>query len=270
MNHHFRCTPRLVSLALALATASVACGHEDDGASAVGSTSLTSAEVVAGAPPADPVTFGNDLVCQMPAGGAVDAMQAAPPPEAPMVMPADVVLGARPSRVAKRAADTGNVDLAASDTSLDEAIKTAVDDGPRQDATQVTTTSAWVPAPGPRTPPANMAAPARVAFANGLPDGYQLERVRMLVDGAPAYDSPIAGAVQLTPGDHAVQVIADYRLKDSLFTYVDGYRVEIQTTEYVPTSGFPIDFVATALPKGGVTTPMSQRATLAWRSFAAH
>jgi hypothetical protein len=64
-------------------------------------------------------------------------------------------------------------------------------------------------------------------------------------------------------------VIADYRLRDPLFTYVNDYRLEIRSTEIIPPSRVPTDFVASALPRGTATTPMSKRAGLTWGAFAA-
>jgi hypothetical protein len=86
----------------------------------------------------------------------------------------------------------------------------------------------------------------------------------MLVDGVPFYDAPNGGALQVPPGDHTVEVIADYRLSDPIFTYVDSYRIELKTTGVVPASNTPTSFVTSAVPSGGVTSPLSKRATLTW------
>ena len=112
--------------------------------------------------------------------------------------------------------------------------------------------------------PAPAAAPASVLFDNRLPGDYRLERVRMSVDGVLSYDAPSVGAMRLPPGDHLIEVIADYRLHDPVFSYVDGYRVELRTTGVVPASNSSSSFVAVAVPSGGVTTPDEKRATLAW------
>jgi hypothetical protein len=128
----------------------------------------------------------------------------------------------------------------------------------------VTTTSGTVDAP-----PGAAPAPARVAFENRLPATYELVRVRMLVDRILSYDGLTAGALQVPSGDHAVQVIADYRLHDPVFSYVDGYRVQLETTGLVPESAVPETFVVTAVPRGGVTTPMGRRATLLWQKASA-
>ena len=110
-------------------------------------------------------------------------------------------------------------------------------------------------------------APARVVFENRLPSSYALERVRVAVDGATAYDARTPGSVWIPPGPHVVQVIASFRLNDPVLTYVRDYRTEIQSTERVPASATPLAVVATAQPKGGVTAPMNERTGVAWRSF---
>ena len=141
----------------------------------------------------------------------------------------------------------------------------AVNEGDRaapvkpEPADSVVATSAAAP-----TPPAPAAATASVLFDNRLPDGYRLERVRMSVDGVLSYDAPSVGAMPVPPGNHLVEVIADYRLHDPVFSYVDGYRIELRTTGVVPASNSSSSFVAVAVPSGGATTPVEKRATLAW------
>jgi hypothetical protein len=141
----------------------------------------------------------------------------------------------------------------------------AVNEGERaapakpEPAAPIMTTSAAGPAPA-----APVAATASVLFDNRLPDNYRLERVRMSVDGVLSYDAPSVGAMRVPSGDHLIEVIADYRLHDPVFSYVDGYRVELRTTGVVAASNASSSFVAVAVPSGGVTTPVEKRATLAW------
>lgn len=130
-------------------------------------------------------------------------------------------------------------------------------------STQVTLTGGTVPAASHE----ESLRGARVAFDSRLPKSYELERIRFLVDGRVAYDGKAGGSVGVPSGDHVVEVIADYRLHDPVFSYVDGYRVELKSTQVLPASRTPVAFVATAVPAGGVTTPMNKRAALTWRSF---
>jgi hypothetical protein len=233
-----RVSPRFVWLAAA-SVAAAACGHERETAPSAAGTSVGPAKVVSEtttdiADPSVCITAG-----QEPASSA----------------------GAPPVTREKTARH-------------DEAIRKEEEPSAQQNATpdddeavgaEVTTTAATVP----RALPPPVFAPVHVAFASRLPDNFRLERVRMLVDGAVSYDAKTAGQVQIPPGEHVVEVIADYRLHDPLFTYVSDYRLEIRSTEIIPASLVPTQFVASALPRGNATTPMSKRASLSWGSLAA-
>jgi hypothetical protein len=94
-----------------------------------------------------------------------------------------------------------------------------------------------------------------------------LQRLQLLVDGRVAYDGRSAGSVRLAPGDHVVEVIVDYRVDDSIFASAGNHGIQLRSTEVIPTTTAPVVFVATATPKGGVTTSIDQRASLSWRSF---
>jgi hypothetical protein len=228
-----------------------ACGREDN-PTPIATTSLTSGKVEA---PARPTSIEQDLVYETPTGGG-DAM-----------LPPRATAPTRASQPKVSAVATAPV-RAKTRSKLDEAISEAVDEGapapqpeapPAEPVGQVTTTSGTLPAPT-----VVAGAPARVTFDNRLASDYQLERVRMLVDGVPLYDAPNGGTLQVPPGDHTVEVIADYRLSDPIFTYVDHYRIELKTTGVVPASDVPTSFAASAVPSGGLTSPLSKRATLTW------
>ncbi|HEY2513297.1 MAG TPA: hypothetical protein VGI39_20655 [Polyangiaceae bacterium] len=265
-----------------------ACGRETQNSEPpVSSTSLTSAEVIAGAPPQldaeeascvepidDPVMAD---ACAHPA--AAETASEAPPPAAVPVTASAPKVSKKTSRALAFAAVPAK---AKSRGALNEAIAHAVDDEERENATaaasevapegatpasevgQTSLTSAEVPAL--KAEPALR--PARVAFDNRLSSEYRLERVRVLVDGAVAYDGRSLVSLEIPAGAHTVKVLADYRLQDPVFSYVRDYHLELQSTEAVPASTTPISFVATAVPAGGVTTPMNQRAALSWRSRA--
>jgi hypothetical protein len=215
------------------------------------STSVTSAVVTA------PADREEDPVCTAPESAST------PPARAPLAKPAkhfakvETAPVPRPGDDAKRA--------------LDEAIAESVTrahEAERQDATvasappAVTTTSATVPRA--ETMPS---APVRVAFDNRLPSVYRLQRLQLLVDGRVAYDGRSAGSVRLVPGDHVVEVIVDYRVDDSIFASAGDHGIELRSTEVIPSSTAPVVFVATATPKGGVTTSIDRRASLSWGSF---
>jgi hypothetical protein len=103
-----------------------------------------------------------------------------------------------------------------------------------------------------------------VSFRNDLPGGYQLERVTLWVDGALRYDGARPFDAGMPPGEHVVSVVAEYRLRDPVFTYVNGYRVTLRSAERV-SSDSPHAWVARAVEVGGVTTPVERRAGIVWR-----
>jgi hypothetical protein len=231
-----RVSPRFVWLAAA-SVAAVACGHERDAAPSAAGTSVTSAKVASEAT----ADIADPSVCRTP-GDEPASSAGAPEATREKSVRHDGAIRKKVERIAQRNATP------------DEAV-----------GAEVTTSAATVP----RVLPAPVFAPVHVVFASRLPDSFRLERVRMIVDGAVSYDAKTAGKVQIPPGEHVVEVIADYRLSDPLFTYLSDYRVEIRSTEVIPPSYVPTEFVASALPRGSATTPMSKRAGLSWGSFAA-
>jgi hypothetical protein len=105
---------------------------------------------------------------------------------------------------------------------------------------------------------------ATVSFRNDLPGTYELERVSIWVDGALRYDGARPSVLVVAPGDHVVSVAAQYRLRDPVFTYVNGYRVVLRSAERV-SSAAPHAWIARAVEVGGVTTPVERRAGIVWR-----
>jgi hypothetical protein len=276
---------------IVLATASLvaaACGREMESTPPPESTtSLTSAEVAAAAP-----ENLDESSCESPMGDPGGACECVRPATAELALPpavrATMPVMPEPNRSLAFAALHAR---ARSRRALDEAIARVVDSEDHANATAraaepiaAETVGTTPPAPTRIDPDVGRASltgaplsrpqaepalrPARVTFDNHLPDDYQLERVRVFVDGAVSYDGRSAATLEIPPGAHVVKVVADYRLSDPVFTYVRGYHMEIQSTEVVPASSAPIAFVATAVPAGGVTTPINKRAALTWRSRA--
>jgi hypothetical protein len=245
-----------VLLSLAVALSSVACQGDTPHPSAT--SSVTSAQVAA---PAQPTTMlDDDLVCEIPNDEPMGA--------AVVPAPSPRVSAAKASARSFVAAPVAPVRAKSTDSlgvAMAQAVNEGGDSGTPEPVEPVTMTSTTVPAPPvPAAPLAPASAPASVLFDNRLPGNYQLERVRMSIDGVPSYSAPSVGTMQVPPGDHLVEVIADYRLRDPVFSYVDGYHIELRTTRVVPASSTPSSFVAAAMPSGGVTTPFEKRAALAW------
>ncbi len=243
--------PRSMVLAWFAAVTFAACQNDTPRPSAITSVTSVTAEE-----PAQATTTDEDRACETPSG---EPMQAAvvPAPSARMstTRPSARSFTAAPAAPA-RAKSTDEVGV-----TMAQAVNDGEPAAPAkpEPAAPVMATSAAAPAP-----PAPAAATANVLFDNRLPDGYRLERLRMSVDGVLSYDAPSVGAMRVPPGHHLVEVIADYRLHDPVFTYVDGYRMQLRTTGVVPASNASSSFVAVAMPSGGVTTPVDKRATLAW------
>jgi hypothetical protein len=248
--------PAGVLAALAVSGVATACGRS--AAPEIASTSVTSAVVT---PPTnreeDPVCMAPESASTAPESGSIT------PARAPISKPAKHV-----ARVEAPAARPPDDDAkSALDKTIAESLARA-HEAERQDATpvftrpKVTTTSATV-----ARAETTQSAPVRVAFDNRLPGDYRLQRFQLLVDGRIAYDGRSAGSVRLEPGDHVVEVIADYRVNDSIFASAGDHGIQLRSTEVIATSPAPVVFVATATPKGGVTTSIDQRASLSWRSF---
>jgi hypothetical protein len=112
--------------------------------------------------------------------------------------------------------------------------------------------------------PAPAPSPTLVTFNNALPSTYRLTRVRLIVDGAVRFDGPRFESIVLTPGGHVVELIADYRLHSSIFTYLDRYGIEVRSAHLIR-PGSPIKRVdARVVRAGGATTPLERSATIAW------
>jgi hypothetical protein len=264
----------IASLAIASVVA-VACGHPRSSTPAFDEPDATVSTTVS---PADTVVMVGGVSPEGPSVCEEErderAAREAPPAvpttiSTPSVAP--IAHRRSPRKVPVRAPDTGALDEAIRGSVLaDEAAQARQDATPPHPESAPDTvfsvtnlTGATVPR---AAPPASV--PSTVTFANELPTNYELQRVRVFVDGAPAYDAPTAGTVRLAPGAHDVAIVADYHLRDPVFTYVRGYGVEVQSRESVVASPVPVTYMAAAVDRGGITTPMEKRASLAWRAVA--
>jgi hypothetical protein len=119
---------------------------------------------------------------------------------------------------------------------------------------------------------------AEVIFRNEMTTAFRLTRALVIVDGAIQFNRqdetgaladqkeiPIfAGA--MPPGDHTVQVALNFQGNGyGVFTYLRGYKFEVKSAHsFTAVDGKTLSLVATALEKGGVTTPLEQRPTIEW------
>lgn len=119
---------------------------------------------------------------------------------------------------------------------------------------------------------------AEVTFKNEMSSAFRLTRALFVVDGAVQYNrQDDTGALadqkeipifngSMPPGDHTVQVILNFQGNGyGVFTYLRGYKFEVKSAHsFTAVEGKALGLVATALEKGGVTTPLEQRPTIEW------
>lgn len=120
---------------------------------------------------------------------------------------------------------------------------------------------------------------AEVLFHNEMSSAFRLIQALFVVDGAVQYNRqddtgaladqkeiPIfSGAIP--PGDHTVQVKLKFQGNGyGVFTYLRGYKFDVTSAHsFTSIEGKTLTLVATALEKGGVTTPLEQRPTVEWQ-----
>jgi len=119
---------------------------------------------------------------------------------------------------------------------------------------------------------------AEVVFKNEMSSAFRLTRALFVVDGAVQYNrQDDTGALadqkeipifngSMPPGDHTVQVILNFQGNGyGVFTYLRGYKFEVKSAHsFTAVEGKTLGLIATALEKGGVTTPLEQRPTIEW------
>jgi hypothetical protein len=119
---------------------------------------------------------------------------------------------------------------------------------------------------------------AEVLFKNEMSSAFRLTRALFVVDGAVQYNrADDTGALadqkeipifsgNIPPGDHTVQVVLNFQGNGyGVFTYLRGYKFEVKSAHsFTSVEGKTLSLIATALEKGGVTTPLEQRPTIEW------
>lgn len=119
---------------------------------------------------------------------------------------------------------------------------------------------------------------AEVLFHNEMSSAFRLVRALFVVDGAVQYNrSDDTGALadqkeipvfsgSIPPGDHTAQVVLNFQGNGyGVFTYLRGYKFEVKSAHsFTAVEGKNLAIVATALEKGGVTTPLEQRPQIEW------
>jgi hypothetical protein len=119
---------------------------------------------------------------------------------------------------------------------------------------------------------------AEVVFRNEMSSAFRLVRALFVVDGAIQYNrQDDTGALadqkeipvfngSMPPGDHTVQVVLNFQGNGyGVFTYLRGYKFEVKSAHsFTAVEGKTLQLIATALEKGGVTTPLEQRPAIEW------
>jgi hypothetical protein len=119
---------------------------------------------------------------------------------------------------------------------------------------------------------------AEVAFDNEMSNAFRLVRALFVIDGTVQYNrQDETGALadqknipifsgSVPPGDHTVQVLLSFQGNGyGVFTYLKGYHFEVKSSHsFTSVEGRTLSLTATALEKGGVTTPLEQRPSVEW------
>ncbi|WP_394838838.1 hypothetical protein LVJ94_18265 [Pendulispora rubella] len=119
---------------------------------------------------------------------------------------------------------------------------------------------------------------SEITFHNEMSSAFKLTRALVTLDGAVQYnrqdetgaladqkDVPIfSGSVPA--GDHTISVVLNFQGNGyGVFTYLRGYKFEVKSSHsFTAVEGKTMTVDATALEKGGVTTPLEQRPTIEW------
>jgi hypothetical protein len=120
---------------------------------------------------------------------------------------------------------------------------------------------------------------SEISLHNEMSSAFRLTRALVVLDGAVQYnrtddtgaladqkDIPVfSGSVP--PGDHTVSVLLNFQGNGyGVFTYLRGYKFEVKSSHsFTAVEGKTLSLVATALEKGGVTTPLEQRPGIEWQ-----
>lgn len=120
---------------------------------------------------------------------------------------------------------------------------------------------------------------SEVVFRNEMSTAFKLIRALFVIDGAVQYNKQDeTGALSdqkeipiftgsVPPGDHTVQVSLQFQGNGyGVFTYLRGYKFDVKGTHsFTAVEGKSLTLLVTALERGGVTTPLSERPAVDWQ-----
>jgi len=119
---------------------------------------------------------------------------------------------------------------------------------------------------------------SEITFRNEMSSAFRLTRALFVLDGQVQYNrTDDTGALadqkeipvysgSVPPGDHNITVVLNFQGNGyGLFTYLRGYKFEVKSAHaFTAVEGKTLTITATALEKGGVTTPLEQRPGIEW------
>jgi hypothetical protein len=120
---------------------------------------------------------------------------------------------------------------------------------------------------------------AEIAVDNEMSSAFRLVKALVVLDGAVQYNrSDESGALadqksipvfsgSVPPGDHTLQVVLSFQGNGyGVFSYLRSYHWDLKSSHsFTAVEGKTMTLSATALEKGGVTTPLDQRPSVEWK-----
>jgi hypothetical protein len=120
---------------------------------------------------------------------------------------------------------------------------------------------------------------AEISLDNEMSSAFRLTKALVVLDGAVQYNrSDDSGALadqksipvfsgSVPPGDHTLQVVLTFQGNGyGVFSYLRSYHWDLKSSHsFTSVEGKTLTLTATALEKGGVTTPLDQRPSVEWK-----
>jgi len=120
---------------------------------------------------------------------------------------------------------------------------------------------------------------AEISVENEMSSAFRLTKALVVLDGAVQYNrADDTGALadqksipilngSVPPGDHTLQVVLTFQGNGyGVFSYLRSYHWDLKSSHsFTAVEGKTLSLTATALEKGGVTTPLDQRPAVEWK-----
>ncbi len=120
---------------------------------------------------------------------------------------------------------------------------------------------------------------AEIGLDNEMSSAFRLTKALVVLDGAVQYNRTDETGVladqksipvfsgSVPPGDHTLQVVLSFQGNGyGVFSYLRSYHWDLKSSHsFTAVEGKVLTLTATALEKGGVTTPLDQRPSVEWK-----